>query len=238
MKCPLRYVRERTQGADRRGGCACYSRTGAGACVAGRPGAPGRRARPGICRAMRASARKCAPAKCTIGVAIGMRKSGPGLDPAVPEPGFETLKGNEMNAQANKLLHLPLLAGSIAAIVISGIAIVSLASSPGSRNESAAFAEPAQVAAAAVSRNMRCAECGVIQSTRKIAARDESDGGYAPVRTAAGRRAEIEQAPAQNYEITIRLQDGSLRVITDAHSAAWRPGEAVTLIAGIDSQGK
>jgi len=148
-----------------------------------------------------------------------------------------------MNAQANKLLHLPLLAGGIAAIVISGIAIASLASTPGSRNESAAFAEPAQVAtapagAAAVSRSYRCAECGVIQSTRKIEARDESDGGYAPVRTAAGRRAGIKEQPAQTYEITIRLQDGSLRVITDAHSAAWRPGEAVTLIAGIDSSGK
>jgi len=148
-----------------------------------------------------------------------------------------------MNAQANKLLHLPLLAGGIAAIVISGIAIVSLASTPGSRNERAAFAEPAQVAtvpaeAAAVSRNYRCAECGVIQSTRKIEAQDEWAGAYAPARTAAGRRAEVGETPAQNYEITIRLQDGSLRVISDAHSAVWRPGEAVTLIAGIDSKGK
>ena len=148
-----------------------------------------------------------------------------------------------MNAQAKKFLHLPLLAGGIAAIVISGIAIVSLASTSGIRNESAAFAEPMQVAmapagAAAVSRTYRCAECGVIQSTRKIEARDEWAGAYAPARTAAGRRAGIGETPAHNYEITIRLQDGSLRVITDAHSAEWRPGEAVTLIAGIDSKGK
>jgi hypothetical protein len=40
--------------------------------------------------------------------------------------------------------------------------------------------------------------------------------------------------PSGSYAITIRLRDGSMRVITDAHPAKWRPGERVTLIAGME----
>ena len=46
MKCLLRYVRERTQGTDRRCGCTRHAQAGAGACVAGSTGAPGPRTRP------------------------------------------------------------------------------------------------------------------------------------------------------------------------------------------------
>jgi hypothetical protein len=188
---------------------------------------------------MRASALKTVHAKCTIGVAIGMCQSGPCQDSEVAEPGFETLKGNEMIAQANKFLHLPLLAGGIAAIVVSGIALASLAIAPRSLSESAASAEPVQVAtapasAAAGSRGHRCAVCGVIESTRKLETPgDRASIHAAPVRPAAGHRAASKDQPAQDYETTIRLHDGSMRVITDANPARWRPGERVTVIAGL-----
>lgn len=57
-----------------------------------------------------------------------------------------------------------------------------------------------------------CEECGVIQSTRRVAA----DGDDAP--------------PA--YEITVRLGNGSTHVLSDASPARWRPGEQTILIPG------
>jgi hypothetical protein len=43
------------------------------------------------------------------------------------EPGFDILKKADMNTQVNKPMHLPLLIGGIAAILVGGIAIGSLA---------------------------------------------------------------------------------------------------------------
>jgi hypothetical protein len=74
----------------------------------------------------------------------------------------------------------------------------------------------------------------VIESARKIEAPDEGAGDKASGRNALGKSDEINGRPLGSYAITIRLQDGSLRVITDAHPARWRPGERVTLIAGLD----
>jgi hypothetical protein len=144
-----------------------------------------------------------------------------------------------MITQANKFLRLPLLVGAIAAVVASGIAIAALANAPRSLNGGTASAEAMQVAAvpasaAAGTRGNRCAECGVVESKRRLETSDEGAGAYAaPVRTAAGRRGELAQKPAQSYEITIRMGDGSMRVITDAYPARWRLGERVTVIAGL-----
>jgi len=145
----------------------------------------------------------------------------------------------EMNTQANKPLHLPLLVGGIAAILVSGIAIGSLAISAQGFNGIPAPAEPPVAAAAPAiaapgARAYRCAECGVIESTRKIEAADEKTGVDASGRITAGNRGGIERKPVRNYEITIRLRDGSMRVITDANPARWRHGERVTIIAGSD----
>ena len=144
-----------------------------------------------------------------------------------------------MDTQANKLLHLPLLVGGIAAILVSGIAIGSLAISAQGFNGALASAEPFEVAAAPAiaapgARAYRCAECGVIESTREIEVPDERTGGNASGRNAAGGRGAIEEKSIRNYEITIRLRDGSRRVITDAHPARWRHGERVQVIAGAD----
>jgi hypothetical protein len=78
----------------------------------------------------------------------------------------------------------------------------------------------------------------VIESARKIEAPDEGAGAKASGRNAPGKSDEINGKPLGSYAITIRLQDGSLRVITDAHPARWRPGERVTLIAGLDQQAR
>ena len=144
-----------------------------------------------------------------------------------------------MKTRANKPLNLPKWAGGIAAILFSGIAIASLMISTQSHD---AFAEPAkppeaataQAIAAPRARAYRCAECGVIESTREIETPDEMTGVNASARVAAANRGKIEGKPVRNYAITIRLQDGSMRVITDANPAKWRHGERVNLIAGVN----
>lgn len=149
------------------------------------------------------------------------------------------MENADMNTQANKRPRLQLLLGGIAAILVSGIAIASLTIS--SQNSSGALApaelrEAAAVAAIAVpgASAYRCAECGTITSTRKIEAPDELIRVHAPHRIALAKHRELEREPAGNYAITIRLQNGSTRVITDAKPAKWRPGEQVTIIAGVD----
>ena len=140
-----------------------------------------------------------------------------------------------MSTQANRPPHLPLWVGGIAAILVSGIAIASLAISAQGFDGFAEPIEPAEPAAAPAiatprARAYRCAECGVIESMRTAA--DETTGVNAPARVAAGGG--IEGKPARNYETTIRLQDGLRRVSTGGNPAKWRHGERVTIIAGAD----
>jgi len=145
-----------------------------------------------------------------------------------------------MNMQANKLLQLPRLVWGIAAILVSGIAIGSLAMSAQGSNGTLASAAPSElaaapaIAAAGARASYRCVGCGVVESTREIEAPDERTGGNATGLSAAGSPGAIEAKPARNFEITIRLRDGSRRVITDAHPARWRRGERVQVIAGAD----
>jgi hypothetical protein len=144
-----------------------------------------------------------------------------------------------MNAQVKRFLHLPALAGGIAAILVSGIVIASLPFSGQESNGAVAPAEaPEAVVApaipAAATRARRCAECGVIASVREIVAPDDKAAATTPGAGAAGKRGAIEAKPRAIHEITIRMQDGSMRVITDAKPARWRHGEPVTIIAGVD----
>jgi hypothetical protein len=150
-----------------------------------------------------------------------------------------------MNTQANKPLHLrpPLLIGGAVAILVSGIAIASLALSAQGFNGAVAPDEPRETPAGQViaapepvpgAREYMCAECGVIESTRKIDIPDENSRAGVSGRMAAGNRGQIGAKPLPNYEITIRLHGGSMRVITDAKPARWRHGERVIVIAGAD----
>jgi len=62
----------------------------------------------------------------------------------------------------------------------------------------------------------RCAACGVVQAIRRV--------------DAAG------DAPA-SYEFTVRLRDGSIRLISDASQAKWRAGDNIMLIGGANPAG-
>ena len=142
-----------------------------------------------------------------------------------------------MSTHANISKYRPLLVRCIAALLVSAVAIASLAiSSPGFQRIFASSgpgdeaAAPANMAPEVRAHSYRCPECGVIESTHEIIALDEKNGLDASDRIAAGNRSEFENKPVRKYETTIRLQDGSIHVITDTDLARWRLGERVMLI--------
>ena len=64
--------------------------------------------------------------------------------------------------------------------------------------------------------------------------------GEAVLQAARGTLAENPgSAPARstNYEITVRLQDGSSRVMSDTNPGRWRLGERVKVIDGLAGPG-
>ena len=74
----------------------------------------------------------------------------------------------------------------------------------------------------------RCAECGVIVSMRGIELRNASTG----FGTTGRDRDETPVKSTRSHELTIRLADGSSRVINAAGPAKWRLGEHVIVIDG------
>ena len=128
-----------------------------------------------------------------------------------------------MNIPFNKSTPLPLLVAGIAAILFSTAAATSAPLLDWLHKSSAAA--PDNDAQAAVSGlpdagelrpAAKCAECGVVESTRRVA----QDGGL----------------PAL-HEITVRLRDGSIRVSSQVNPAQWRIGERIILIDGTGRRG-
>ncbi len=116
----------------------------------------------------------------------------------------------------------------------------------------------APVAVAAVAK---CAECGVVQSIQEIDAKGEGSGvgvvGGAVVGgilgnqvghgdgtkiatvlgavggAVAGNEIEKRVKATKSYAITVRFDDGSSRVITQATAPSWRAGDKVKVVNGI-----
>jgi len=117
-----------------------------------------------------------------------------------------------------------------------------------------AYSAPARVAAA-------CAECGVVESVREIETKGEGSGigavGGAVVGgvighqigdgrgqdiatvvgavggAVAGNEIEKRVKTIKSYEITVRFEDGSSRVIHEASAPSWRTGDRVKVINGV-----
>ena len=62
-----------------------------------------------------------------------------------------------------------------------------------------------------------CAECGVVDSVRRVA--------------------HTAKAPAI-YEITVRMRNGATRVVTFASQGSWRARDRITLIGGENPSGR
>jgi outer membrane lipoprotein SlyB len=107
----------------------------------------------------------------------------------------------------------------------------------------------------------RCAECGVVESVREIDTKGEGSGigavGGAVVGgvlghqigsgrgqdvatvvgavggAVAGHEIEKRVKSSKSYEITVRFEDGSSRVIHEASAPSWRTGDRVKVINGV-----
>lgn len=121
----------------------------------------------------------------------------------------------------------------------------------------AAAAEPAPARVAAIAA---CAECGVIESVREIDAKGQGSGLGAvgggvlggllgnqvgggrgkDVMTVvgvvggavAGNEVEKRVKASKSYEVTVRLHDGSSRVISEASLPIWHIGDKVKVVNG------
>ncbi len=119
---------------------------------------------------------------------------------------------------------------------------------------------PAQVASNTTAK-AKCAECGVIESVREIESKGEGSGigavGGAVVGgvlghqvgggrgqdiatvvgavggAVAGNEIEKRVKSSKSYEITVRFEDGSSRVINEANAPSWRTGDRVKVINGV-----
>ena len=78
----------------------------------------------------------------------------------------------------------------------------------------------------------KCAECGLIVSMREITGNDRGFHRTAAGVITVGHQVEAPVKAPRRYEITIRMADGSSRVIDHDNPASWRPGERVIVIAG------
>ncbi len=119
---------------------------------------------------------------------------------------------------------------------------------------------PAQVADSTPAK-WRCAECGRVESVREIATKGAGSGigavGGAVVGgvlghqvgggrgqdiatvagavggAVAGNEIEKRVKAGKSYEITVRLEDGSSRVINEANATSWRVGDRVKVVNGV-----
>lgn len=106
-----------------------------------------------------------------------------------------------------------------------------------------------------------CAECGVIESTREVSVKGEGTGlgavggavvggllgnqvGSGRGNTAAtvvgavggvlaGNEIEKRVKTTKGYEVTVRLDDGSSRVIHEASQPTWRTGDHVKVVGNV-----
>lgn len=132
-----------------------------------------------------------------------------------------------MNNDARKFPPLRLLIGAAAAIVLagSGIAVMAWApSSPRLAGEAGpSLAEPTDGNGRG---RLKCAECGVVESTRALA-----QSGQAGDVSRGGAR-EMAAKPTSRREVTVRMANGSRRVFIAAPAVSWRAGERLILIDG------
>lgn len=133
---------------------------------------------------------------------------------------------------------LPLLITGIAIILFSTAGFARMMgwglTSTGDSGDILALDQAAPVPTAGeVRAKTRCAECGVVVSMRETERHDEDSAPGATGEATAGNGDEIPVKTTRSYEITVRMADGSSRVINDANPARWRTGEHLIVIGGV-----
>lgn len=157
-----------------------------------------------------------------------------------------------MKTQANEARYLPLLIGGVAVILLGTCAIAAvvawmptstdmagvvfvldkLRAPPAGPVGAQAQIPPARAEGDARVR-VKCAECGVVESTREIEQRGEGVDPATAGGVTRGGRTEIPGKSTKSYEVTVRMKDGSSRVFMDTNPVNWRPRERVIIIEGV-----
>jgi outer membrane lipoprotein SlyB len=137
-----------------------------------------------------------------------------------------------MKTKYKRFPHLPLLIAGIAVILFSSAGIAHIVGwiPTASGNTGNAFVPEALPAVKG-----RCAECGVIVSMREIEVHDRSGRSGAATEVVGDNSDETREKSNRRHELTIRLADGSSRVIIEENSAKWRLEERVIVIDGVSS---
>ncbi len=118
-------------------------------------------------------------------------------------------------------------------ILFSSAGIAHIAGwNPALDSDTSSDAGDVQVPGALPAVKVKCAECGVIVSMREIELSNDSTGFDITGKAAAGDLNSTQAKSTKSHELTIRLADGSIRVISEANPARWRLGERVVVIGG------
>ena len=119
---------------------------------------------------------------------------------------MKMLPDHSRHPQSGNGISAAMLLGALALTSVVDVLEVSVA----------ATAAPAPEVRFSRSQRARCEECGVVSTSRRLA---RSDGEMAVV-------------AATEYEVTVRMHDGSIRTFVEASSVRWRSGERIILIDG------
>jgi len=124
-----------------------------------------------------------------------------------------------MTTPVHEATHLPLLIGCVALLLLGTAGLAAVKAWPSNSPDVAALADAEDDAPTRVT----CAECGVVASLREIAqgAGAAKSGAY-----------QTSKSVPKSYEVTVRMQNGSMRTFVAAPPVQWRTGERVMLIGG------
>jgi hypothetical protein len=163
----------------------------------------------------------------------GMEVAGAGMNP------------HTAKTQAHKAPYLLLLIAGVAVILFgaSGVSAV-MAWMPnwtgvaGAVSQVGKLPPPARPVGSDVQEegdpriSVKCAECGVVESTREIVQLGAGIDPAAAGEVTRNERNEMAGKTARIYEVTVRMKDGSSRVFKDASPTNWRAGQHLTFIEG------
>ncbi len=161
------------------------------------------------------------------------------------------------NVQSKPRLH-PLVAGAAAAVIVaSAVAVAAIGGYlPGSKAEQKPVISKAKPAARVATA---CTECGVVLDVKEetvmgkgtgmgavaggvagaVLGHEIGDGSRAGtavgavVGGVAGHQIERSARSTKKYDISVRMHDGSIKVVSTDTPPAWRPGDKVRLKNGI-----
>lgn len=126
--------------------------------------------------------------------------------------------------------NYPLLIGAGVALLISGLvgAAALTGALPLQVKHEAGAAQPIleNTAAAAAAKKANCRTCGVVAAVRKVEVKRETSGGAA-AGALAGNEIEKHAKKQTVYKVTVRMDDGSERTVTQAKAPAHAVGARV-----------